>query len=271
MPPSMPSPQRTTTTYFEGRDLERGEEIRPQAPDLGRVPELRLDPRSTMRAALVELNIPPSGDATAAYVALPCGEQALRRGASKAGVDILLKRLRGDLAADEEGSKTCLGCEKEKPRSQFVCPEKKCTRQWHSRDRRCLQCVAERKQERDKAMYRWVCSECKEKKKRDDFVRSELKSTTPVCRECNSEFHCHGACGKDLPASAFSRTQLRENDEPRCVGCIAKEAAQAAGMSVASLKRKGKAAVAAAAAAAGGAAAGSAAAKAAAATTATCS
>ena len=47
MPPPQGHPQCTTTTYFEGGgDLEGGEVIRPQAPDLSRVPELRLDPRA---------------------------------------------------------------------------------------------------------------------------------------------------------------------------------------------------------------------------------
>jgi len=61
-----------------------------------------------MGTALVELNIPPSGDATAAYVALSRVRtretlfilrefdfDKLRRSGSKAGVDILLQRLRG--------------------------------------------------------------------------------------------------------------------------------------------------------------------------------
>ena len=77
-----------------------------------------------MKTALVELNIPSGGDATAAYVALSrvrsredlyilraFDVSKLRRSGSKAGVDILLQRLRGELGDDEEGSKRCMRCQ----------------------------------------------------------------------------------------------------------------------------------------------------------------
>ena len=121
-----------------------------------------------MRTALVELNIPPSGDATAAYVALSrvrtreslfilrdFDSKKLRRSGSKAGVDILLQRLRGELTDEEEGSKRCMGCRRLKKRSGFVSASTKSTRQWESRDRRCLECMySERQQQYDKMRKR---------------------------------------------------------------------------------------------------------------------
>ena len=108
-----------------------------------------------MPSALVELNIPPSGDATAAYVALSrvrhrdhlfilrqFAVDKLRRSGSKAAVDILLQRLRGQLAPNAEGSKRCTGCKQLKRRSAFVSSTTKCTRQWFSQKRRCLQCLS---------------------------------------------------------------------------------------------------------------------------------
>eukprot|EP00660_Eupelagonema_oceanica_P019528 gene19528-biopygen34115 len=73
---------------------------------------------TTMSSALVDLNIPPGGDTTASYVALSrvrrredlfilrdFSADQLRRGGTKAGVDILLRRLRGELGRFSEGHK----------------------------------------------------------------------------------------------------------------------------------------------------------------------
>eukprot|EP00662_Eupelagonemidae_sp_cell21_P057590 gene57590-biopygen62549 len=100
----------------------------------------------TLPSALVELNLPPSGDQSATYVALSRVRHRddlyilrefdvsnLRRKGSKAGADILLQRLRADLRYAEEGSKQCHGCKEHKKRSAFVSAVTKCTRQWLSR------------------------------------------------------------------------------------------------------------------------------------------
>ena len=47
--------------------------------------------------------------ADALYILRDFDVSKLRRSGSKAGVDILLKRMRGDLGDDEEGTKMCLG------------------------------------------------------------------------------------------------------------------------------------------------------------------
>eukprot|EP00660_Eupelagonema_oceanica_P019259 gene19259-biopygen29520 len=127
-----------------------------------------------MSSALVDLDIPPRGDTTASYVALSrvrtredlfilrdFDTDQLRRGGTKAGVDILLRRLRGDLDRFTEGSKQCAACRRMKPRSGFVSTDTMCTRQWNahkSANRRCLQCLASERTERDKSQRKRVCN-----------------------------------------------------------------------------------------------------------------
>eukprot|EP00662_Eupelagonemidae_sp_cell21_P058062 gene58062-biopygen29592 len=146
----------------------------------------------TLPSALVDLNIPPSGDPTAVYVALSLSlvrdrnslfilgdfdASKLRRSASKAAVDILLQRLRGELADDEEGSKMCTGCSKMKRRSKFVSTETKSTRQWDARERFCLTCIAK---DGDGRRRRWAlpCDGARcggAKQPRDAFSRAALE------------------------------------------------------------------------------------------------
>eukprot|EP00662_Eupelagonemidae_sp_cell21_P057106 gene57106-biopygen107233 len=169
----------------------------------------------TLSSALVDLNIPPSGDATAAYIALSRVRRReslfilsdfdpakLRRSASKAGVDILLQRLRGDLADDEEGSKVCTRCTKLKRRSEFVSAETKSTAQWDRRERYCLTCLAEHGDGRRK---RWelACNGARcngAKRPRSSFSRDVLERHRMFkeklqCDTCETLKACR-CCGK---------------------------------------------------------------------------
>eukprot|EP00660_Eupelagonema_oceanica_P019254 gene19254-biopygen33633 len=120
----------------------------PLLPNFGMT--MHLAQGTTLPSALVELNLPSSGDRTAAYIALSRVRRRedlfilrafdpshLRRKATKASVDILLQRLRGDLRDCDEGSKLCMRCRKMRPRSAFVDAATHSTRQWMSNDRRC--------------------------------------------------------------------------------------------------------------------------------------
>eukprot|EP00662_Eupelagonemidae_sp_cell21_P057382 gene57382-biopygen58260 len=217
----------------------------PLVPDYGSTAHLAQG--STMPTALVELNMPSSGDATAAYVALSrvrrredlyilrdFDSTKLRRSGSKAAVDILLQRLRGDLADNAEGTKECMAprCRKQKPRSAFVSRETKSTRQWLSRDRRCLDCLALDKRERDEALRHraqerrskgeaWSAKHVVGRRKchgdgcagalcpRDAFSPSQRDVPKPKCIECLSgprspTRKCHGACGKSITLRPLS-------------------------------------------------------------------
>eukprot|EP00662_Eupelagonemidae_sp_cell21_P056786 gene56786-biopygen53242 len=151
----------------------------------------------TLPSALVDLNVPPSGDATAVYVALSrvrhreslfvlgeFDESKLRRSPSKAGVDILLQRLRGELADHEEGSKRCGDCGDMKRRSEFVSADTKSTRQWDKgRERRCLECIADHGDGR-RQRYELPCTGlrcCGKKRPRGAFTRAELDKRKPQC------------------------------------------------------------------------------------------
>ena len=152
------------------------------------------------------LSIPPS-DQTAGNIALsrvcrredlhilrPFGATKLHRRASKASVDILLRCLRGPdhpqgQGDDDEGSKQCMAprCRRLKPRSAFVSAVTNCTRQWLSRDRRCLDCAELDRQEKREALYRTDChgTVCGGRKKpRSAFSPNMRDASVPVCIEC---------------------------------------------------------------------------------------
>eukprot|EP00663_Eupelagonemidae_sp_cell21sb_P004195 gene4195-2480_t len=85
---------------------------------------------------------------------------ALRRNSTKASVDILLQRLRGERNLDAEGSKQCMAprCLKMLPRSAFVSPDSGSTRQWLSSERRCLRCLELDKQTRKEESRQRTCN-----------------------------------------------------------------------------------------------------------------
>eukprot|EP00662_Eupelagonemidae_sp_cell21_P056868 gene56868-biopygen83888 len=200
----------------------------PLVPDFGRTAHHAQG--ATLSSALVDLNIPPSGDPTAAYmrhrdslyILSEFDASKLRRSGSKAGVDILLQRLRGELADDEEGSKTCLGCSELKRRSEFVPAETGSTRQWNSRDRRCLDCCAKSKSRGATTRYELSCRGLGcggAKRPRNHFTRVEFESTRPVCRTCSVLRRCR-ECKEVLTIQHFSREQLAYG-EPSCSSCAA--------------------------------------------------
>eukprot|EP00660_Eupelagonema_oceanica_P019554 gene19554-biopygen35577 len=231
----------------------------PLLPDFGCTAHLCQG--TTMSSALVDLNIPPGGDTTASYVALSrvrkrddlfilrdfTAEQ-LRRGGTKAGVDILLRRLRGDLDRFSEGSKQCMGCNQWKLRSAFVSAETLCTRQWNARkssNRRCLQCLALERRERDKKqsstqrlqrthLRKRVCNGvlCRgAPQPRDAFHHTQLLPSVidPVCTRCHSHARSHlrcCECAEEKNTSAFSTQQLHHNRQAAvCNSCAASRAA----------------------------------------------
>eukprot|EP00663_Eupelagonemidae_sp_cell21sb_P004861 gene4861-5612_t len=201
-----------------------------------------------MPSAMVDLNVPPAGDATASYVALSrvrhrndlfilriFKRTELRRSGSNAGVDILLQRLRGKLGANAEGSKLCMGCRLFKPRSAFVCAEKQCTRQWNHRNRQCLACFALARRDRDDKLranarqcivtrncYGHFCNGAP--RPREDFHRGQRSEGRPPCKRCARYEHryqlCYGKCGKKLRTTDFTWSQLEKKDEPRCKACL---------------------------------------------------
>eukprot|EP00660_Eupelagonema_oceanica_P019525 gene19525-biopygen14880 len=223
----------------------------PLLPDFGTTAHLAQG--STMPSALVELNLPASGDRTAAYIALsrvrrredlfilrPFDATKLRRKATKASVDILLRRLRADLRDCDEGSKMCMCCRTMHPRSAFVDATSKSTAQWMGSDRRCLKCLA-----RDKCERNAATSAKRRARKchgpgcsgamlpRTAFGRSQRNEDQPWCIKCNSARldtrTCGGACGKSLPVSDFSNEQLKafksQQIAPKCRSCAATSAA----------------------------------------------
>eukprot|EP00665_Eupelagonemidae_sp_cell47_P002945 gene2945-6342_t len=110
----------------------------------------------------------------------------LHRSPSKANVDTLLRRLRGELGRHAEGSKRCSGCGGTKPRSQF----------WDAgADRKCLICAAEAKERRRLGRLHLECGRCGEKRPREEFVggtHATVKELAAlgkgaVCVECKAE------------------------------------------------------------------------------------
>eukprot|EP00660_Eupelagonema_oceanica_P019628 gene19628-biopygen17756 len=218
---------------------------------------------TTMTTALVDLDIPPRGDTTASYVALSrvrsredlfilrdFDADQLRRGGSKAGVDILLRRLRGDLDRFSEGSKRCMACRRLKPRSAFVSPETLCTRQWNaqkSSNRRCLQCLALERKERDATqrqteshrqagLRKRVCNGvlcAGARQPRSAFHHTQLTPpvSNPVCKRCHTHTRSHlccTECGNEKHISDFSTEQLHRNRHAAtCKSCADSNATNA--------------------------------------------
>eukprot|EP00660_Eupelagonema_oceanica_P019787 gene19787-biopygen11159 len=223
----------------------------PVLPDFGCTAHLCQG--TTMTSALVDLDIPPGGDTTASYVAIsrvrtrndlfilrPFDVDQLRRGGSKAGVDILLRRLRGELGRFDEGSKECMGCHRLKPRSAFVSPDSLCTRQWNARksiNRRCLQCLTLERRERDarqrsehSGLHKRVCHGvlcAGTRQPRTAFHHRQLLPSVskPVCNQCRAHarsYLCCSTCGCEKHASEFSAQQLHHDRQAAvCTSCAA--------------------------------------------------
>eukprot|EP00660_Eupelagonema_oceanica_P019445 gene19445-biopygen20258 len=152
--------------------------------------------------------MPASGDATAAYVALSRVRRiqdlhilrdfdaaSLRRSGTKAGVDILLQRLRGSLGR---------------------------------RDRRCLDCLELDRQERatlrcKRVCYGHLCHGTLQP--RTAFNKRQRANTVakPVCLRCSADarvhLKCHGTCRRLLPVALFSDHQLRDRSTAVCTTC----------------------------------------------------
>eukprot|EP00666_Eupelagonemidae_sp_cell4sb_P015307 gene15307-858_t len=149
----------------------------------------------------------------------------LHRSPSKANVDTLLRRLRGELGRHAEGSKHCSGCDTTKPRSQFVDPDargKAATREWDAgADRKCRVCAADAKEKRRLERLHLECGKCGAKRPRKEFVGgthvtvAELAALGKgaVCLECKAEGKASGKvrcgkCGKSKPFDAFAKRRV---------------------------------------------------------------
>ena len=138
----------------------------------------------------------------------------LRRGKSKASVDILLKRMHSDLTDTQEGSKQCMAprCRKFKPRSAFVSAETGCTRQWLDSERRCLACVALDKRERESRKHRLKCygDGCNGAMlSKSEFSWRQRLTEEPTCRSCSMLRRCNGPCGKIVKVLVPAARQIR--------------------------------------------------------------
>ena len=190
----------------------------------------------TLQSVLVELNVPPGCDKTAAYVSLSrirnrkdlyilrnFKRTSLRRHHSKASVDILLQKLRGELDRNAHGCKECLSCNLVKPRRDFINATGD-TVHWTGPQRWCVKCqtkcLAEHNNVKRQRAKKHTCITCKTEKPWSSFTNWSGCKQCKECVEHQTKYAVCCRCCKDLRRSEFSDEQLHHNSNNRvCNTC----------------------------------------------------